>query len=72
MKLSTRTCLTLAALLGLLTIPMRLPAGATGSHVIALDEKQGRRQQTMIRMGVELPCPQNCRRSSSGWFETRS
>src|ERR1700730_15290791 len=37
MKLSTRICLTSAALLGLLTIPMRLPAGTTSSHVIALD-----------------------------------
>jgi hypothetical protein len=37
MKLSTTTCLTSAALLGLLTIPVRLPAGPTSSHVIALD-----------------------------------
>jgi hypothetical protein len=37
MKLRTKTCLTSAALLGLLTIPVRLPAGTTSSHVIALD-----------------------------------
>jgi hypothetical protein len=37
MILSTKICLTSAALLGLLTMPMPLPAGTTSSHVIALD-----------------------------------